>query len=219
MFCKNLNIRKNIVINKKQHTIKKNKFKKNEFLKIKYNYKINLIYLNETEKNLLSKKIIPLYGAFDDNLAENVIFKILYLNNLEESSNILLVINSPGGSVSSGLAILDIINYSQNPIDTVCIAMAASMGAFTLSAGNLNGRGSFPNSRIMIHQPLGGARGEVSDIESQSNEILYYKLLLSNYLSEFTKKNLKTIMSDTDRDFFMSSKEALNYGLIDLIIN
>mmetsp|Transcript_15778 Transcript_15778/g.29963 ORF Transcript_15778/g.29963 Transcript_15778/m.29963 type:complete len:201 (-) Transcript_15778:1319-1921(-) len=193
MFCKNTTIHNNNnnIIKKKIIIKNYSKIQKNNFFPMKHDYINYKKYFNEIEKNLLSKKIIPLYGAFDDYLAENIIFKILYLNSLEELSNILLVINSPGGSVSSGLAILDIINYSQNPIDTACIAMAASMGAFTLSAGNLNGRGSFPNSRIMIHQPLGGARGETVDIESQSNEILYYKLLLSNYLSEFTKKKFE----------------------------
>jgi len=219
MLCKNSIVHKNVLIKKRMNIPNNKTFKLDKIVPVKLLYLNHDKYFNDIEDNLLSKKIIPLYGVFNDQLAETVIFKILYLSNLEEFSNILIVINSPGGSVSSGLAILDIINYSHNLIDTVCIAMAASMGAFTLSAGKLSGRGSFPNSRIMIHQPLGGAKGDAGDIELQSNEILYYKLLLSNYLSEFTKKSLKTIMSDTDRDFFMSSNEALNYGLIDLIIN
>nr|BAS01460.1 clp protease [Lotharella vacuolata]BAS01679.1 clp protease [Lotharella vacuolata] len=205
----------NIISDKKTNFLDN---EKRHFL-LKIDYKKFINYFDDFEEPLLSKKIIPLYGVFNDSLAETIIMKILYLDNLEEFSNTLLIINSPGGSVAAGLAILDVINYTQMCIDTTCIAMAASMGAFILAAGNLNGRSSFCNSRIMIHQPLGGAEGEADDIELQSNEILYYKLLLSNYLSEFTKKKLRTILSDTDRDFFMSSHEALNYGLIDLIIN
>lgn len=219
MIYKKLTTKKNIVINKRKNFLNHKTFKKKFNIFIKINYKNNTRFYGEIEENLLSKKIIPLYGVFNDNLSEIIILKIFYLDNLEEFSNVLVIINSPGGSVSAGLAILDVINYIRSPLNTTCIAMAASMGAFILSAGNLNGRGSFSNSRIMIHQPLGGAVGEITDVELQSNEILYYKLLLSNYLSEFTKKKLKTIISDTDRDFFMSSYEALNYGLIDLIIN
>ena len=130
-----------------------------------------------------------------------------------------MYINSPGGSVSSGLGIFDTMNKIQPDVCTVCTGLAASMGAFLLSAGAKGKRMSLPNSRIMIHQPLGGAQGQATDIEIQAKEILYLKSLLNNHLADHTGQPLSKIAEDTERDFFMSAEEAKNYGLIDQVIS
>lgn len=130
-----------------------------------------------------------------------------------------MYINSPGGSVTAGMAVFDTMRHIRPDVSTVCIGLAASMGAFLLASGHQGKRYSLLNSRIMIHQPLGGAQGQAADIEIQANEILHHKLTLNGYLSEFTGKPLDEITADTDRDFFLGPEEAVEYGLIDAVIS
>jgi ATP-dependent Clp protease protease subunit len=137
----------------------------------------------------------------------------------DPEKDIYLYINSPGGSVSAGLGIFDTMNQIRPDVCTICIGLAASMGAFLLSAGAKGKRMSLPNSRIMIHQPLGGAQGQATDIEIQAREILYLKALLNQHLANHTGKSLEEITADTERDFFMSAEESKEYGLIDQVIN
>ena len=143
----------------------------------------------------------------------------MFLEAEDPEKDIYMYINSPGGSVYDGLGIFDTMQHVKPDIHTVCVGLAASMGAFLLAAGTKGKRSSLRHSRIMIHQPLGGARGQASDIRIQADEILYLKERLNTELSERTGKDLETIKQDTDRDFYMSPKEAVEYGLIDLVLD
>jgi len=167
---------------------------------------------------LLRERVIFLVGEVNDHTANLVIAQMLFLESENPDKDISLYINSPGGSVSSGLAIFDTMNFIKPDVSTLCMGLAASMGAFLLAAGKKEKRFALPNSRIMIHQPLGGARGQASDIEIQAKEILYLREQLNKILSERTGQTIQTIEKDTDRDFFMSSEQAKDYGLIDKVI-
>ncbi len=154
----------------------------------------------------------------NDEVANLLIAQLLFLESEDPEKDINFYINSPGGIVTSGLAIYDTMQYIKPDIATVCIGQAASMGALLLTAGTKGKRYSLPNSRILIHQPMGGFQGQASDIAIQAKEILRMKEILNNILSVHTGKNLKQIQTDTDRDYFMSSQEAKEYGLIDHVI-
>ena len=166
---------------------------------------------------LLEDRIIFLSGPIDDSVANTVVAQLLYLEGKDPTKDICLYINSPGGSVSAGLAIYDTMNYIKCDVSTICIGMAASMGAFLLSSGARGKRYALPNSEIMIHQPLGGAQGQASDIKIHAEHILRTKAKLNRILSENTGKDIETIERDTDRDNYMSAEEAQNYGLIDKV--
>ena len=166
---------------------------------------------------LLEDRIIFLSGAIDDNVANTVVAQLLYLEGKDPTKDICLYINSPGGSVSAGLAIYDTMNYIKCDVSTICIGMAASMGAFLLSSGTKGKRYALPNSEIMIHQPLGGAQGQASDIKIQAEHILRTKAKLNRILSENSGNDLATIERDTDRDNYLSAEEARAYGLIDKV--
>ncbi|UOQ27874.1 ATP-dependent Clp protease proteolytic subunit [Candidatus Vidania fulgoroideae] len=177
----------------------------------------NYSYLNNVDIKLLESRIIFLTGYIDENLSNSLVVQLLYLDSINKN-DINIYINSPGGEINSGLAIYDTMNYVSSNISTLCIGLAASMAAFLLSSGQKGKRYSLPNSRIMIHQPLGGAKGQASDIKIQTKEILYLKKKIINILSSNTNKKKKIIEKDTDRDNFMSPEEALKYGIIDKII-
>ena len=166
---------------------------------------------------LLKDRVLFLGGQVDDNLANLVIAQLLFLESEDPDKDIHLYINSPGGSVTAGMAIYDTMQYVKPDVSTICIGMAASMGAFLLAAGQIGKRYALPNSEIMIHQPLGGAQGQASDIEIQAKHIKNIKNKLNKILSENTGKTIKEIEKDTDRDNFMSAEEAKEYGLIDEI--
>lgn len=168
---------------------------------------------------LLKDRIILLSGPIDDYMASSVVAQLLFLEAEDDKKDIYLYINSPGGVITSGMSIYDTMNYIKPDVSTICIGQAASMGSFLLSSGTPKKRFSLPNSRIMIHQPLGGAQGQATDIEIQANEILRIKGSLNKILAANTKQTLKKIEQDTDRDFFMSADEAKKYGLIDKVIN
>ncbi|MGD1716853.1 ATP-dependent Clp endopeptidase proteolytic subunit ClpP [Hydrocoleum sp. CS-953] len=167
---------------------------------------------------LLRERIIFLGTQVDDNLANTITAQMLFLDAEDPEKDIQLYINSPGGSVTAGMAIYDTMQQVRPDVVTICYGLAASMGAFLLSGGAKGKRMSLPSSRIMIHQPLGGAQGQAVDIEIQAKEILYHKRKLNELLAEHTGKPLETIEIDTERDFFMSAEEAKNYGLIDQVI-
>lgn len=167
---------------------------------------------------LLRERIVFLGQQVDDEIANLIVAQMLYLEAEDPEKDIYLYINSPGGSVSAGLGIFDTMNQIRPDVSTICLGLAASMGAFLLSAGEKGKRLSLPHSRIMIHQPLGGAQGQAADIEIQAKEILYLKQQLNNYLAEHTGQPLERIEEDTDRDFFMSPQESVEYGLIDRVI-
>jgi ATP-dependent Clp protease protease subunit len=167
---------------------------------------------------LLKERVVFLVGEVNDQTANLVIAQMLFLESENPDKDISLYINSPGGSVSSGLAIFDTMNFIKPDISTLCMGLAASMGAFLLAAGAKGKRFALPNSRIMIHQPLGGARGQASDIEIQAREILYLREQLNKILAERTGQTIETIAKDTDRDNFMSGDQAAQYGLIDKVI-
>ena len=166
---------------------------------------------------LLEDRIVFLSGEIDDNTANTVVAQLLYLEGKDPDKDIYLYINSPGGSVSAGLAIYDTMNYIKSDVSTICIGLAASMGAFLLSSGAKGKRFSLPNGEIMIHQPLGGAQGQASDIKIQAEHILRTKAKMNRILSENTGKDLAAIERDTDRDNYMSAEEARVYGLIDKV--
>jgi ATP-dependent Clp protease protease subunit len=157
-------------------------------------------------------------GPVDDDMANLIVAQLLYLDSVDQERDITMYVNSPGGSVTAGMAVFDTMRHIRPDVSTVCIGLAASMGAFLLASGQQGKRYSLPNSRIMIHQPLGGAQGQATDIEIQANEILHHKLTLNGYLAQFTGQSMETITRDTDRDFFMSPQEAIEYGLVDAII-
>ena len=166
---------------------------------------------------LLEDRIIFLTGEINDDVANTIVAQLIYLEGKNPDKDIYLYINSPGGSVSAGLAIYDTINYIKCDVSTICIGLAASMGAFLLSSGTKGKRFALPNSEIMIHQPLGGAQGQASDIEIQAKHIKDIKEKLNNILSANTGKPFKEIAKDTDRDNWMTAGDAKNYGLIDEI--
>lgn len=167
---------------------------------------------------LLKDRIIFLSGPIDDNVANLVIAQLLFLVAEDPKKDISLYINSPGGSVSAGLAIYDTMQYISCDVSTICIGQAASMGAFLLAAGEKGKRYALPNADVMIHQPLGGAQGQAEDIKIQAEKILKVRSLLNEILAKNTGQDLEKISRDTDRDFYMSAKEAVEYGLIDEVI-
>jgi ATP-dependent Clp protease protease subunit len=167
---------------------------------------------------LLKDRILLLGTDVNDEMANVLVAQLLYLANEDPEKDITLYINSPGGSVSAGLAIYDTMQFIPCDVQTVCFGMAASMGAFLLGAGTKGKRKSLPNARIMIHQPLGGAQGQAADIEIQAKEILFVKACLNKYMAEYCDQPLDKIADDTDRDFFMTPYEALDYGIIDEVI-
>ena len=164
---------------------------------------------------LLEDRIIFLTGEITDATANIVVAQLIYLEGKNPEKDIYLYINSPGGSVSAGLAIYDTIKYIKCDVVTICIGLAASMGAFLLTSGTKGKRYALPNSEIMIHQPLGGAQGQASDIEIQARHIQNIKDKINQILSEATGQELKKIQKDTDRDYYMSAEQAKSYGLID----
>jgi len=167
---------------------------------------------------LLKERVIFLVGPVNDHTANLVVAQLLFLESENPDKDISLYINSPGGSVSAGLAIYDTMQFIKPDVSTLCTGLAASMGAFLLAAGTKGKRFSLPNSRIMIHQPLGGASGQASDIEIQAREILYLRERLNSILAEKTGQNIEQISRDTDRDNFMSAEQAVDYGMIDKVL-
>ncbi len=167
---------------------------------------------------LLKERIIFLGTPIDDGVASLIISQLLFLEAEDPTKDINLYINSPGGVVTAGLAIYDTMQYIKSPVSTICIGQAASMGSFLLCAGAPGKRIALPNARIMIHQPLGGAQGQATDIEIQAAEILRLKRRLNELMSIHSAQSIKKIEKDTDRDFFMSPQEAKDYGLIDEVL-
>jgi len=168
---------------------------------------------------LLKDRIIMLSGEVNDQVASTVVAQLLFLEAEDPEKDIYLYINSPGGVVTSGMSMYDTMNYIKPDVCTICIGQAASMGAFLLSAGAKGKRFALPHSRIMIHQPLGGAQGQATDIAIQAKEILRMKAELNRLLSEHTGQDVKKVEEDTERDNFMSAKEACEYGLVDKVID
>lgn len=167
---------------------------------------------------LLKDRIIFLGGEIDDHLANLIIAQLLFLDSEDPEKDIFLYINSPGGVVTGGLAIYDTIQYLKAPVSTICVGQAASMGAVLLAAGAAGKRFTLPNSRIMIHQPLGGFRGQASDIHIHAQEILRMRDILNGIIAHHTGQSVEKIASDTERDFFMSGEEACKYGIVDSIV-
>ena len=167
---------------------------------------------------LLKDRIIFLGTAIDDTVANLVVAQLLFLESEDPDKDISIYINSPGGSVTAGLAIYDTMQYIKPDVSTICIGMAASMGAVLLTAGAKGKRIALPNSRIMIHQPMGGMQGQASDIEIHAKEILKTRAKLNEILAKHTGQPLERIEADTDRDFYMSAEEAQQYGIVDKII-
>ena len=167
---------------------------------------------------LLKDRIIMLSGEVNDAVASTIVAQMLFLEAEDPDKDIYFYINSPGGVVTSGMAIYDTMNYIRPDVATICIGQAASMGSFLLSSGAQGKRFALPHARIMIHQPLGGAQGQATDIEIQANEILRMKKELNGILAKNTGQNLKKVEKDTDRDFFMSAEEAREYGMIDQVL-
>ncbi|UVW27065.1 ATP-dependent Clp endopeptidase proteolytic subunit ClpP [Massilia sp. H6] len=167
---------------------------------------------------LLKERVIFLVGPVNDQMANLIVAQMLFLESENPDKDISLYINSPGGSVSAGLAIFDTMNFIKPDVSTLCTGLAASMGAFLLAAGTKGKRFSLPNSRVMIHQPSGGSQGMASDIEIQAKEILYLRERLARIMSEKTGQTIEQIHKDTDRDRFMSADESVEYGLIDRVL-
>lgn len=167
---------------------------------------------------LLKDRIIMLSGEINDMVASSIVAQMLFLEAEDPDKDIYLYINSPGGVITSGLSIYDTMNYIKPDVCTICIGQAASMGAFLLSCGAPGKRYALPNARIMIHQPLGGAQGQATDIEIQAKEISRIKHMLNEILASNTGQSIEKIAKDTDRDFFMSPIEAKEYGLIDKVL-
>jgi ATP-dependent Clp protease protease subunit len=167
---------------------------------------------------LLSDRVIFLTGEINDDMADVIIAQLFYLESLDSKKDIYLYINSPGGAVTAGLAIYDTMQYISCDVTTICLGQAASMGAVLLAAGARTKRMALPNARIMIHQPLGGAQGQASDVEIQAKEMVRMKLRLNEILVEHTGQPMDIIKKDTDRDFFLTANDALEYGLIDKVI-
>ncbi|MEN3296069.1 MAG: ATP-dependent Clp protease, protease subunit [Burkholderiales bacterium] len=167
---------------------------------------------------LLKERVVFLVGPVNDHSANLIVAQLLFLESENPDKDISLYINSPGGSVSAGMAIYDTMQFIKPDVSTLCTGLAASMGAFLLAAGAKGKRFSLPNSRIMIHQPLGGAQGQAADIEIQAREILYLRDRLNHILAEKSGRTVEQISKDTDRDNFMSADEAVEYGLIDKVL-
>lgn len=167
---------------------------------------------------LLKDRIIMLTGEINDAVADLIVAQMIFLESEDGSKDINLYINSPGGSVTAGFAIYDTMNYIKCDVSTICIGMAASMGAFLLAAGAKGKRIALPNSEIMIHQPLGGATGKSTDVEIYAKRLLRTREKLNQILSERTGQPIEVIQQDTDKDYFMESEEALKYGLIDKVL-
>jgi ATP-dependent Clp protease protease subunit len=167
---------------------------------------------------LLKERVIFLVGPVNDQMANLIVAQLLFLESENPDKDISLYINSPGGSVSAGLAIFDTMNFIKPDVSTLCTGLAASMGAFLLAAGAKGKRFSLPNSRVMIHQPSGGSQGMASDIEIQAKEILYLRERLARIMAENTGQSVEQIHKDTDRDRFMSAEESVDYGLIDKVL-
>ena len=167
---------------------------------------------------LLKDRIVFLGGEIDDVSANLVVAQMLFLEMEDPDQDIMLYINSPGGSISAGMAIYDTMHYVKCEVSTVCVGMAASMGAFLLASGAKGKRKALPNAEIMIHQPLGGARGQATDIAIQAEQIMRIKRKMNELLSKHTGQTIKTIEKDVERDHYMTAEEALKYGLIDEII-
>ena len=168
---------------------------------------------------LLRERVIFLVGPVSDQSANVVVAQLLFLESENPDKDISLYINSPGGSVSSGLSVFDTMNFIKPDVSTLCMGIAASMGAFLLAAGTKGKRFALPNSRVMIHQPSGGAQGQATDIEIQAREILKLRESLNQILAERTSQPIEKIRADSERDYFMSSGEAKDYGLIDEVIS
>ncbi len=166
---------------------------------------------------LLKDRIILLSGEIDDNLSNIIVSELLYLDSINHD-DISLYINSPGGSITAGMAIMDTMNYIKSDVSTICLGMAASMGAFLLSCGKKGKRYILPHAEVMIHQPLGGVQGQATEIKIVAERILKLKEKLNTILSKNTGKPLKEITKDTERDYFLDSKEALDYGIVDKIL-
>lgn len=167
---------------------------------------------------LLKDRIIFIGTQIDDNVASLVVAQLLFLESEDPEKDIYIYINSPGGVVTAGLAIYDTMQYVRPKIATVCIGQAASMGALLLAAGEPGKRYSLPNSRVLIHQPLGGAQGQATDIDIQAKEILRMRDMLNDILVKHTGQKMERIVADTDRDFFMSGQQAKDYGIVDAVI-
>ena len=167
---------------------------------------------------LLKERVIFLVGPVNDHTANLIVAQMLFLESENPDKDISLYINSPGGSVSAGLAIYDTMQFIKPDVSTLCTGLAASMGAFLLAAGAKGKRFSLPNSRVMIHQPMGGAQGQAADIEIQAREILYLRERLNQILAEKTGRTMDQIAKDTDRDNFMSAEQAVEYGMIDKVL-
>ncbi len=167
---------------------------------------------------LLKERIVFIGGPIDDHVANLVIAQLLFLESESAERSIHIYINSPGGSITAGLAIYDTLQYLQPPIQTICIGQAFSIGAFLLAAGQKGQRKALPSARIMMHQPYGGVEGQASDIHIQTKELIRLKNLIADYLSFHTGKNKKTVAKDIERSFFLSPEEALKYGIIDEIV-
>ncbi|MCQ9290149.1 ATP-dependent Clp endopeptidase proteolytic subunit ClpP [Staphylococcus hyicus] len=167
---------------------------------------------------LLKDRIIMLGSAIDDNVANSIVSQLLFLQAQDAEKDIYLYINSPGGSVTAGFAIYDTIQHIKPDVQTICIGMAASMGSFLLAAGAKGKRYALPNAEVMIHQPLGGAQGQATEIEIAANHILKTRAKLNKILSERTGQSIEKIQKDTDRDNFLTAEEAKKYGLIDEVM-
>jgi ATP-dependent Clp protease protease subunit len=168
---------------------------------------------------LLKERVIFMVGPVNDHTANLVIAQLLFLESENPDKDVSLYINSPGGSVSAGLAIYDTMQFIKPAVSTLCMGIAASMGAFLLAAGEKGKRYALPNARVMIHQPLGGVQGQASDIEIHAREILSLRDRLNSILAERTGQSIETISRDTDRDNFMSADDALKYGIVDLVMS
>ncbi|WP_269434593.1 ATP-dependent Clp endopeptidase proteolytic subunit ClpP [Aliidiomarina indica] len=167
---------------------------------------------------LLKEGIIFLCGPVEEQMANLIVAQMLFLESENPEKDIYLYINSPGGSVTAGMAIYDTMQFIRNDVSTICIGQAASMGAFLLASGAKGKRFCLPNSRVMIHQPLGGFQGQASDIEIHAKEILYIKDKLNRLLAEHTGQDIERVAQDTDRDNFMSAETAMNYGIVDKVL-
>ncbi|MFO8145005.1 MAG: ATP-dependent Clp endopeptidase proteolytic subunit ClpP [Candidatus Syntrophosphaera sp.] len=167
---------------------------------------------------LLKDRIVFVSGIIEDNLANSIVAQLLHLEGEDAERDIYMYINSPGGVISSGLAVYDTMQYIKPNVSTICIGQAASMSALLLASGHTGKRTALPNSRIMIHQPLGGAQGQASDIEIQAKEILYLRERMNHILHKHTGQTLKKLLEDTDRNFYMDAQEAKKYGIIDEVI-
>ncbi len=175
-------------------------------------------YVYDIYSRLLEDRIIMLCGEINDEMSCSIISQLLYLESMDRNSDIDMYINSPGGSISAGLAIYDTMNFVKCDVATISIGMSASMGAFLLAAGAKGKRAALENSEIMIHQPIGGTQGQASDIEISTKHIVKQKEKLNRLLAQMTGQSLRRIKKDTDRDYFLNAYDALEYGLIDEVL-